>query len=86
MTRDEVDYPPVVKMTDIIDAATDLQFAYDRFNKVREEVFDDLLNAQNRESKDEREVLTSGDLYNYMEYLEEQGCIEIDDDREEWEK
>ena len=56
------------------------------FNKVREEVFDDLLNAQNRESKDEREVLTSGDLYNYMEYLEEQGCIEIDDDREEWEK
>lgn len=86
MTRDEVDYPPVVKMTDIIDAATDLQFAYDRFNKVREDVFDDLLNAQNRESKDEREVLTSGDLYNYMEYLEEQGCIEIDDDREEWEK
>ena len=86
MTRDEVDYPPIVKMTDIIDAATDLQFAYDRFNKVREEVFDDLLNAQNRESKDEREVLTSGDLYNYMEYLEEQGCIEIDDDREEWEK
>jgi len=86
MTRDEVDYPSVVKMTDIIDAATDLQFAYDRFNKVREEVFDDLLNAQNRESKDEREVLTSGDLYNYMEYLEEQGCIEIDDDREEWEK
>jgi len=86
MTRDEVDYPSVVKMTDIIDAATDLQFAYDRFNKVREDVFDDLLNAQNRESKDEREVLTSGDLYNYMEYLEEQGCIEIDDDREEWEK
>ena len=86
MTRDEVDYPSVVKMTDIIDAATDLQFAYDRFNKVREDVFDDLLNAQNRESKDEREVLTSGDLYNYMEYLEEQGCIEIWDDREEWEK
>ena len=86
MTRDEVDYPSVVKMTDIIDAATDLQFAYDRFNKVREDVFDDLLNAQNREEKDEREVLTSGDLYNYMKYLEEQGCIEIDDDREEWEK
>lgn len=86
MTSDEVDYPPVVRMTDIIDAATDLQFAYERFNKVRGEVFDDLLNAQNREEKDEKEVLTAGDLYNYMEYLEDHGCIEIWDDREEWEK
>ena len=49
MTSDEVDYPPVVRMTDIIDAATDLQFAYERFNKVRGEVFDDLLKAQKRQ-------------------------------------
>lgn len=36
MSRND-ENPPVVRMTDIIDAATDLQFAYDRFNKVRGE-------------------------------------------------
>ena len=58
----------------------------EQFGIYDEESFDDLLKAQNREEKDEREVLTAGDLYNYMEYLKDHGCIEIWDDREEWEK
>lgn len=85
MTSDEVDYPPVVRMTDIIDAASDLDNAYEKFDKVRDGAFDDLLKGQNRD-KDEKEIMTGDDLINYMEYLQDHGCIEIVDDREEWEK
>ena len=62
---------------------SDLQNAYEKFKKEREEILDYLLSERPRMCEEE-EIFSASDLENYLGYLQDEGMIDIFEDRDEW--
>ena len=85
--REEEDLPSI-SYTYFLEEVDYLDNAYSKYKMQRDSVFDDLFGtapSQHMEDKEE-EFFTGYDLLKYMEYLQDNGYIDIVDDREEWEK
>ena len=81
LQRDED--PVAVGYSNVLDAMSDLQNAYEKFVKEREEILDYLLSERPR-IREEEEIFTADDLENYVGYLQDEGLLNVFEDRDEW--
>ena len=75
--------PVAVGYSNVLDAMSDLQNAYEKFVKEREEILDYLLSERPR-IREEEEIFTADDLENYIGYLQDEGLLNVFEDRDEW--
>ena len=75
--------PVAVGYSNVLDAMSDLQNAYEKFVKEREEILNYLLSERPR-IREEEEIFTADDLENYIGYLQDEGLLNVFEDRDEW--
>ena len=75
--------PVAVGYSNVLDAMSDLQNAYEKFVKEREEILDYLLSERPR-IREEEEIFTADDLEKYIGYLQDEGLLNVFEDRDEW--
>ena len=75
--------PAAVGYSNVLDAMSDLQNASEKFVKEREEILNYLLSERPR-IREEEEIFTADDLENYIGYLQDEGLLNVFEDRDEW--